>query len=71
MLQKYNIVIDAGDPYDRDVYGDDALKSILLSLKAQSESGDFAYVDVWVYLDDKDVTDEAFKRLKINDEEAV
>jgi hypothetical protein len=67
MNPAYEVVVDDGAPYTEYAEGDEALKSLLLTLKARAidHVGDFAYYDVFIYLNDVDVTDEVFERLKI------
>lgn len=65
-MSKFTIVADYGKPYSMKIDSESMLKKELLGLKKLSEN-DYPYFDVWVYDEhDKDITDEIFKKLKIN-----
>ena len=65
--ESFTLEVDYGKPYSKKISSECKLKKELLELKDLEESGEVAYLDLYIYKGKKDVTDKMFKKLKILD----
>lgn len=67
-MSKYKVVIDYGYPFSVSADSDSELKKVLFKYKRMAndkKKDKYPFFDIWVYENNKDVTDKVFKKLKI------
>lgn len=65
-MPRYELVVDYGKPYNEFHNSLSSLKSALSKLKKFEEKEDLPFLDIHIYEGEKEVTDEIFKKLRLN-----
>lgn len=63
---KYKLIVDYGKPYEEEFNNIQDLLCELIELKAKAEKEDYAYFDITILEDNKDITEEVFKNYSLN-----